>query len=56
MFGALGIVLGILLILLGGFLVLFFPMTEEHQASEFTKTGVVLGFIFLIIGAFLVFL
>jgi hypothetical protein len=56
MFGILGIIIGILLIMLGGFLVLFFPMAPEHQAGQFTKVGVILGFIFLIIGGVLVFM
>jgi len=54
MFGLLGIAVGILLILVGGFLVFFFPSTKEHQPPPFDLVGVVLGFIFLIIGILLV--
>ncbi len=56
MFGWLGIIIGILLFLLGGFLVVFFPSSEEHQGDSFSLTGVIMGFIFLIAAFFLVFL
>jgi hypothetical protein len=55
MFGWLGIIIGILLFLIGGFLVVFFPSTEEHQGETFGLTGVILGFILLIAAFFLVF-
>lgn len=55
MFGWLGIAIGILLFLIGGFLVVFFPSTEEHQGDTFGLTGVILGFILLIAAFFLVF-
>ena len=55
MFGILGILVGIVLILIGGFLVFFFPGTEEHQWPPFDIVGVVLGFILIIIGGVLVF-
>jgi len=55
MFGWLGIAIGILLFLIGGFLVVFFPSTKEHQGDTFGLTGVILGFILLIAAFFLVF-
>jgi hypothetical protein len=55
MFGLLGIIFGIILFLVGGFLVIFFPSTEEHQGDTFSIVGILLGFIFLIAGFFLVF-
>lgn len=55
MFGIVGILVGLLLILAGGFLVFFFPSTAEHQPSPFDVVGVVLGFIFIIAGGILVF-
>jgi hypothetical protein len=55
MFGLLGVVIGIVLILLGGFLVFFFPSTTIHQGEDFGVAGVVLGFIILLIGGVLVF-
>ena len=56
MFGIVGILVGLLLIVMGGFLVFFFPNTGEHQAPPFDVVGVVMGFIFLIIGGLLVFI
>lgn len=55
MFGWLGIAIGILFFLIGGFMVFFFPSTEEHQGDNFGITGVVLGLILLIAAFFLVF-
>jgi len=55
MFGILGIIVGALLIVAGGYLVLFFPNTIEHQPPPFDLVGVVLGFIFIIAGGILVF-
>jgi len=56
MFGIAGILVGLLLVLVGGFLVFFFPNTMEHQPPPFDTVGVVLGFILLIIGGVLIFL
>jgi hypothetical protein len=56
MFGIIGILGGLLLVIIGGFLVFFFPNTFEHQAPPFDTVGVVLGFILLIIGGVLIFL
>jgi hypothetical protein len=55
MFGWIGIIIGILFFLVGGFLVIFFPSSEEHQGDTFSITGIVLGFILLIAGFFLIF-
>lgn len=55
MFGIIGILVGIVLILIGGFLVFFFPGTAEHQPPPFDVVGVVLGFILIIIGGVLIF-
>ena len=55
MFGWLGIVLGILLILIGGFMVFFLPTTEKHQPESMAWTGVIVGIVFLIIGGILLF-
>lgn len=55
MFGFPGFVLGILLILMGVFLVFFFPTTTEHQPESFGFTGIAMGIIFLVIGFVLVF-
>jgi len=55
MFGWLGIVVGILLILIGGFLVFFFPNTQEHQPPPFGVVGVVLGLILIVAAVVLIF-
>jgi len=55
MFGWIGVVVGILFIIIGGFLVLFFPGTKEHQPGPFGLVGVVLGFILIIAGGALIF-
>ncbi len=56
MFGWLGIGIGILLIVLGGWLVFFFPSTVEHQPEQFGWTAIVLGIVLIIIGGLFVFL
>jgi len=56
MFGVEGIILGFILIAIGGFLLFFFPGTEEHQPNEFGITAIVLGILFIIIGGILIFL
>ena len=53
-FGKIG---GIFLILVGGFLILFFPGVATHQdvaGSDFGKTGILLGIILFFIGVWLV--
>jgi hypothetical protein len=43
--------LGIVLILIGGTLVLFFPSTKQQQPrDEFTIAAIIIGLIFLFIG------
>ncbi|MFH1364808.1 MAG: hypothetical protein ABIH52_04090 [Candidatus Aenigmatarchaeota archaeon] len=56
MFGLAGVAVGILLFIIGIFLVFFFPANAEHQPSSFSLVGVILGFILLIIGGLLIFL
>ncbi|NIO21448.1 MAG: hypothetical protein GTN76_12085 [Candidatus Aenigmarchaeota archaeon] len=53
-------VLGVILILIGGFLVVFFPMVGEEQSIEQMDinvdiVGVLFGIILLIVGIFLFF-
>jgi len=56
MFGWIGFLVGVLFILIGGFLVIFFPGAEEHQPPPFNVVGVVLGLILLVLGGIFVFL
>jgi len=56
MFGLVGIIVGILLLIAGFFLVFFFPLNVEHQPETMSITGIVIGILFLIIGFVLVFL
>jgi hypothetical protein len=39
-----------MLILIGGFLVMFFPSTKDVKKDEFTIAAIVMGLIFLFIG------
>ncbi|MBI4020240.1 MAG: hypothetical protein HY367_02825 [Candidatus Aenigmarchaeota archaeon] len=55
-FGLAGIALGILLALLGIFLVVFFPMSAAHQTEHFSKVGIVTGIVLLVIGGLLIFI
>lgn len=55
MFGWIGILVGILLVLFGGYLVVFFPAAPEHQAQQMTAGAIILGFICLVIGGILLF-
>lgn len=53
-------VLGVLLILIGGFLVVFFPAIPDHQSIgqmgiNVDIVGVIFGIVLLIAGIFLVF-
>jgi uncharacterized YccA/Bax inhibitor family protein len=50
-----GKVVGVVLLLLGVFLVIFFPWITKHQPESFGKSGILLGLIFLVIGLFLLF-
>lgn len=56
MFGLLGIIIGILLLLVGMFLVFFFPTTTEHQPQTMSYAGIFLGIVCLVGGFVLVFL
>ncbi len=55
-FGLAGIIAGILMLLVGFFLVFLFPTTGEHQTDQFGIVGVVLGVILLLLGGALIFL
>ncbi len=55
MFGWIGAIIGILLILLGGFMVLFFPFTVEEQPESMALTAIVTGFVLIVIGGVLLF-
>lgn len=48
-------VVGVFLILAGGFLILFFPGVSDHQdaSAPFGKTGILLGVILFFIGIWL---
>jgi len=60
MFGLIGQLIGILLIIFGGFLVFFFPAYSEksvpgHQPLSFGVSGIVIGLISLVFGFILLF-
>ncbi len=54
MFGLLGVIVGIILIIVGGYMFFFMPMTIEHQEG-FGISAVIIGLIFMIAGFVLVF-
>ncbi len=54
-FGFFGPIIGIILILLGGFLVFFMHTTPMHQPEAFSLSGIVIGLMFLFFGIFLIF-
>ena len=56
MFGIWGIVVGILSLLVGIFLVFFFPSSFKTQETELAIGGIFLGVIALIVGGVLIFL
>lgn len=64
MFGLLGLVIGILMILMGGFLVFFFPFVDKFQnqmpsgagGASFDVAGVILGLVLIFFGFALVLL
>jgi len=59
MFGWVGIIVGILLLLFAAFLVFFMSTAAEHQTSvdvNFGLNGIIFGFIMGIIGLALIFL
>ncbi len=55
MFGIVGIVVGVLMLLFGAFCVFFFPSSHIHQQQELAMGGVIIGIVSLLIGAALVF-
>ena len=48
--------MGIILILIGGIIVFFFPSSVEYQPEEFGIVAVVAGFVMIILGAIMIFL
>lgn len=54
MFGPLGFLIGIALLILGVLLIIFFPAAQEYQSETFSLTAIVMGIIFIIIGGILV--
>jgi len=55
MFGIWGTVAGIILILIGGGLIFFFPSAGDYQPDEMSILMVVIGFVTVIIGAIMIF-
>ena len=55
MFGLAGLIVGIILIVIGGALVFFFPSASTYQPQEFGIVAVVVGFVMIILGAIMVF-
>ena len=55
MFGLLGAIIGILLLLWAVFMLFFFPAITEHQTEHFGKNGIIFGFFLVLVGALLVF-
>ena len=56
MFGLIGFLIGIMLVLFGFFLAIFFPNLPEHQGENFALAGIVIGIVLLIVGAALILL
>ena len=60
MFGWVGGLLGIILLILGGLFIFVFPAATSsakgHQPDSFAVNGIVFGFVLAIIGAVLLFL
>jgi len=56
MFGWIGIIVGILLLLFAAFMVFFFPAPTVHQSESFGWNGILIGFIAGIIGLALIFI
>ncbi len=55
-FGLAGIIIGILMILVGFFLVFMFPTTTVHQGEKFGIVGIIMGIVLLMLGGALIFL
>ena len=56
MFGWIGTLIGILLLILAALFIFIFPSTVEHQPEPYGWNGVIFGFILGIIGFALIFL
>jgi len=56
MFGWTGLIAGVILLLIAGFLIFFFPSATKHQPEPYGWNGVILGFILGLIGLALLFL
>lgn len=55
MFGITGTIAGIVMIIVGGILVFFFPGAPQYQPRDFSVLVVVIGFILIILGAIMAF-
>jgi uncharacterized membrane protein HdeD (DUF308 family) len=55
MFGITGVIAGIIMIIVGGILVFFFPAASTYQPRDFSVLVVVIGFILIILGAVMAF-
>jgi hypothetical protein len=55
MFGFTGVIAGIILIVVGGLFVFFFPSASEYQPEQFGIVIVIAGFVMIILGAIMVF-
>jgi NhaP-type Na+/H+ or K+/H+ antiporter len=56
MFGWIGIIIGVLLLLFAAFMIFLFPASQEHQPDPYGWNGVLFGFIAGIVGIVLIFL
>lgn len=56
MFGIAGFIAGILLALVGFFLVFLFPGADEHQPAEFARMGIIMGLICFLAAGILIFI
>jgi len=56
MFGTIGLIVGILLILWGIYMIIFFPTQSQIQPENIGITGIIFGFILLAAGIILIFL
>jgi len=55
MFGLLGQIIGIIIIIIGGIMTFFLHGPAEHQPSEFGVSFIVIGIVLVIIGGLLLF-
>lgn len=55
MFGLGGLVAGILMIVIGGALIFFFPSAVKYQPDDMGIMVIVVGFVMVIVGAILIF-